>query len=95
MTGDVLPKLWAIIDSRKKELPPNSYTTQLFTLGEVEILKKIGEEAVEVILAASAQGDDQVLYESADLLYHIMVMLAMRGLTWQQLEDELARRFQT
>ncbi len=61
--------------------------------GENEILKKIGEEAVEVIIAAKGEGDGRVLYEMADLIYHAMVLLAARDLTWSDVEAELARRF--
>jgi phosphoribosyl-ATP pyrophosphohydrolase len=66
---------------------------QLLEAGENEILKKIGEEAVEVIIAAKGEGDGRVLYEMADLIYHAMVLLAARDLTWSDVEAELARRF--
>jgi phosphoribosyl-ATP pyrophosphohydrolase len=66
---------------------------QLLEAGENEILKKIGEEAVEVIIAAKGEGDDRVLYEMSDLIYHAMVLLAARGLAWSDVEAELARRF--
>ena len=71
---------------------PNSYTAQLFDAGEDEIVKKIGEEAVEVILAAKGQGDERVISEVADLLYHTLVLLAARGLTLEQVEAELEKR---
>lgn len=89
----VLQTLLATIEERKKNPRPGSYTAKLLTDGEDEILKKIGEEAVEVIIAAKGQGDDRILYEMADLLYHCMVLLAARNLTWAELEAELARRF--
>ena len=88
-----MQQLWATIQARKTEMPEGSYTAQLFRAGENEVLKKIGEESVEIILAAKDEGDDRVIYESADLIYHLLVLLALRGLTWEQVEMELARRF--
>jgi phosphoribosyl-ATP pyrophosphohydrolase len=85
--------LFHIIESRKTAPPSGSYTASLFAKGENEICKKIGEEAVEVILAAKGEGDDRVIYEMADLVYHNLVLLAARGLTWNAVEQELARRF--
>lgn len=91
--SDTLARLWAIIEQRRQQRPAGSYTVQLLEAGENEILKKVGEEAVEVILAAKGEGDDRVLYELADLIYHTMVLLAARGQTWSDVEAELARRF--
>lgn len=88
-----LQQLWTTIISRKENLPAGSYTTHLFNKGENEILKKIGEESVEVIIAAKGEGDDRIIYESADLIYHLMVLLAARDLSWKQVEAELASRF--
>jgi phosphoribosyl-ATP pyrophosphohydrolase len=93
MTTTVLQQLMATIQARKTEMPDDSYTAFLFRSGENEILKKVGEEAIEVLLAAQREGDDRVIYESADLIYHLLVLLAARGLSWQQIEAELARRF--
>jgi phosphoribosyl-ATP pyrophosphohydrolase len=91
--SDPLAQLWATIEQRKAQRPANSYTVQLLEAGENEILKKIGEEAVEVIIAAKGEGDDRVLYELADLIYHALVLLAARDLAWADVEAELARRF--
>ena len=66
---------------------------RLFAAGRQEILKKVGEEAVEVVLAGAMQEDERVVYESADLVYHLLVMLAERGLCWSDVESELRRRF--
>ena len=90
---DTMSRLSAVIAHRKAELPAGSYTTQLFTAGENEIVKKLGEEAIEVIVAAKAEGDDRLVYEMADLVYHALVLLASRGLAWQDVEEELVRRF--
>lgn len=94
MTSAILDHLWATIQTRKTTLPEGSYTAFLFQKGENEILKKLGEEAIEVIIAAKGEGDERVIYESADVIYHLMVLLAARGLSWEQIEAELARRFE-
>lgn len=93
MTDPIIQQLWQTIQSRKTDMPEGSYTAFLFQKGENEILKKIGEESVEVIIAAKGEGDERVIYESADLIYHLLVLLAQRGLTWTQIEAELGRRF--
>lgn len=89
----VLQSLFETIQSRKENPPPGSYTATLFAKGENEICKKIGEEAVEVIIAAKGEGDDRIIYEMSDLIYHCMVLLAARGLNWAEIEAELAHRF--
>lgn len=89
----MLDTLFETIESRKLDPPPGSYTATLFADGENEILKKIGEEAVEVIIAAKGEGDDRIIYEMADLIYHSLVLLSARGLVWQDVEEELANRF--
>ena len=71
---------------------PGSYTARLLSAGEDEVLKKVGEEAMEVILAAKGQGDARVISEVADLFYHLLVLLAARGLTLADVEAELVRR---
>jgi phosphoribosyl-ATP pyrophosphohydrolase len=91
--SEILAQLWATIEQRKQQRPAGSYTVQLLEAGENEILKKIGEEAVEVIIAAKGEGDSRVLYEMSDLIYHAMVLLAARDLAWSDVEAELARRF--
>jgi phosphoribosyl-ATP pyrophosphohydrolase len=94
-----LNRLAAVIESRKIENggnPETSYVARLFAKGDDAILKKIGEEATETVMAAKdarVAGDSaQVLYECADLWFHSLVMLAQFGLTPQQVLDELARR---
>ena len=88
----VLADLFATIVSRRARPTPGSYTAGLFAAGEDEIVKKVGEEAIEVVLAAKAQGDERLVSELADLLYHSLVLLAARGLTLAQVEAELQRR---
>jgi len=89
----VLQSLFETIQSRKENPLPGSYTAKLFATGENEICKKIGEEAVEVIIAAKGEGDDRIIYEMSDLIYHCMVLLAERNLDWSEIEAELSRRF--
>jgi phosphoribosyl-ATP pyrophosphohydrolase len=90
--SDVLDQLYATIVSRRTNAPPDSYTAKLFAAGENEIVKKLGEEAIEVIVAAKGQGDERVVSEVADLVYHSLVLLASRGIAWRAVEDELSRR---
>lgn len=87
-----LDTLFTVIEDRKMNPKPDSYTAVLFEMGEDEIVKKVGEEAVEVILAVKGQGDERVVEETADLIYHLLVMLAYRNLTWDDILAELARR---
>ena len=77
---------------RKHSLAQESYTARLIAAGADAIVKKIGEEAVEVILAAKGQGDQRVIEESADLVYHLLVLLVSRDLSWSDVETELERR---
>jgi len=90
--SDILNQLFVTIESRKTNAPPESYTAKLFAAGENEIVKKIGEEAIEVIVAAKGQTNERVVSETADLIYHAMVLLASRGIAWSTVETELARR---
>jgi phosphoribosyl-ATP pyrophosphohydrolase len=90
--SNTIQTLFTVIQGRKNQPTPNSYTTHLFTAGEDEIVKKIGEEAIELILAAKSQGDQRLIEESADLLYHLLVLLAHRNLTLADLEAELEKR---
>ena len=90
--SDILDQLYVTILDRKNNPQAGSYTHALFTAGEDEIVKKVGEEAIEVILAAKAQPDQRVIEETADLLYHLWVLLAMRGVTPAQVEAELEAR---
>jgi phosphoribosyl-ATP pyrophosphohydrolase len=88
----MLNELFTVIEERKARPVEGSYTNRLLREGEDKILKKIGEEAVEVIVAAKGQGDQRVVEETADLLYHVLVLLAARGLSLSHVEAELRRR---
>jgi phosphoribosyl-ATP pyrophosphohydrolase/phosphoribosyl-AMP cyclohydrolase len=91
--GSVLPRLEAIIHDRKTNTRPGSYTCQLLAAGLHRLAQKVGEEAIEVLLAAQGEADERLSSEVADLVYHLLVLLAARGLTWTDVEAELARRF--
>ena len=91
--SETIRALSATIADRRALPREGSYTASLFAAGREEILKKVGEEAVEVVVAGARQDDERVLYETADLVYHLLVMLAERGLAWEDVEAELRRRF--
>ena len=92
MSNDILQRLTDTLEARKNAAPESSYVAKLFSKGEDAILKKVGEEATEVILA-SKQGDKtHLVYEVADLWFHSMVLLAHHGLSAQDVLNELVRR---
>ena len=87
-----LERLEQVILDRKLNPRPGSYTAQLFEHGLTEIAKKVGEESVEVIVAALGQSDERLVSETADLMYHSLVLLAARGVPLAQVEAELEKR---
>lgn len=89
---DTLNRVFATIKDRQATPRPGSYTNQLLNAGIDEITKKVGEEAIEVIIAAQHQGNERLISELADLTYHCMVLLAHMGLTPEDVSGELARR---
>jgi phosphoribosyl-ATP pyrophosphohydrolase/phosphoribosyl-AMP cyclohydrolase len=94
-TGSVscfAPALWRTIAQRALERPAGSYTTELLDAGIGACARKVGEEAVELSVAALDEPDERVVEEAADLVYHLYVLLAARGLDIAAVEDELARR---
>jgi phosphoribosyl-ATP pyrophosphohydrolase len=90
--SDVLDRLAGLLEARKSADPQSSYVAKLYAKGMDGILKKIGEEAAETIIAAKDGDPQKIIYETADLWFHCMVMLAQAGLKPQQVLDELARR---
>ncbi len=90
--GDVLNELYSVIESRKRERPEGSYTSYLFEQGLDKILKKLGEESSETIIAAKNEDRDALVRESCDLLYHLLVLFAEREVSLAEVRDELARR---
>jgi len=93
MSDDILKRLMAVLESRKGGDPSGSYVAKLYDQGIDTILKKIGEESVETIIAAKSGDKEQIIYETADLWFHSLVLLAQQDLTAQQVLDELDRRF--
>ena len=97
--AEVLERLFQIIESRKGASPDSSYTAKLFSKGLKKISQKLGEESAETIIAALVEDEDALAGESADLLYHLLVLWSARGLdpekVWEKLavSDEEAERF--
>ena len=87
-----LTQLDALIEKRGRERPNGSYTTQLFESGLRRIAQKVGEEGVETALAAVTQDDEALLEECADLVYHLMVLVRARGMSWADVTRVLAER---
>ena len=93
-TDDILDELFAVIEDRKETLPEDSYTASLFTheKGENAVLEKLGEETTELLLAAKDDDHDEIAHESADIVYHMLVLLAMKDMDIEDLRAELAER---
>ena len=87
-----LEGLYELLQGRKKNLPQGSYTTYLFEKGTDKILKKVGEECTEVIIAGKADDKKETIYEIADLAYHVMVLMTQMGITVEDVHRELASR---
>ena len=89
---DVLTRLAEMLEARKSADPASSYVAKLYSKGVDSILKKVGEEAAETIIAAKNGSKDEIIYETADLWFHTLIMLANAGLSPQDVLNELARR---
>ena len=87
-----LRDLYALLEGRKRDKPEGSYTTYLFEKGLDKILKKVGEESTEVIIAAKAEDRKETVYELADLMYHAMVLMVEMGIPLEEVRQELASR---
>lgn len=91
--SDVLTQLAEVLEARKHAAPDSSYVAGLYAKGLDAILKKIGEEATETVMAAKDGNAEQIVHETADLWFHTLVLLAQQGLGPQPVLDELERRF--
>ncbi|USZ70573.1 phosphoribosyl-ATP diphosphatase [Natronosalvus halobius] len=91
---DTLEALFAVIEDRKETLPADSYTASLFTheKGENAVLEKLGEESTELVLAAKDDDREEIAHEAADIVYHLLVLLSMKGIDLAELEAELEAR---
>ncbi len=90
--NEILQRLTALLEERKNADPKTSYVAKLYHKGMNSILKKVGEEAAETIIAAKDGSQEDLIYETADLWFHTMVMLSKAGLSAQDVLKELARR---
>jgi phosphoribosyl-ATP pyrophosphohydrolase/phosphoribosyl-AMP cyclohydrolase len=90
--GGGIQQLYDLITTRKKTRPEGSYTTKLFDQGIDKIVKKLGEEAVETVIAAKNDSSERIVEETADLLYHLMVTLVEKGVTLEEIQKELTKR---
>ncbi len=90
--SDILNRLAELLEQRKAADPSASYVAKLYAKGMDSILKKVGEEATETVIAAKGGNKEEIIYETADLWFHTLVMLAKAGLKPQDVLDELARR---
>jgi len=91
---DVIDEVFAVIEDRRERLPEDSYTASLFTheKGENAVLEKLGEETTELLLAAKDDDREAIAHESADIVYHLLVLLAMNDMDFGDLRAELAER---
>jgi len=92
MTDDVLARLAAAISARRAESPEKSYTRQLLDAGPAACAKKLGEEAVEAVIAGVSQDDEALRAEAADLVYHLLVLLEARGIAFSEVLAVLEKR---
>jgi len=90
---NILARLAEVLEARKTAEPDSSYVAKLYAKGLDQILKKVGEEATETVMAAKDGDKDKIIYEVADLWFHTMVLLAQQGLSPDDVLAELARRF--
>ena len=88
----VFEKVYDVIMDRKLHPKEGSYTNYLFDKGIDKILKKVGEEATEIIIAAKNPDPEEIIYEISDFLYHAMVLMAEKGVSWEDITKELANR---
>jgi phosphoribosyl-ATP pyrophosphohydrolase len=87
-----LEELYTIIESRKKNMPSDSYAASLFRDGEDRIIQKIGEEATEVVIAAKNNSKDRQISEISDLLFHLLILMVQQNLTLPMIYSQLAKR---
>lgn len=90
---EILTQLTTVLEERKQADPTSSYVAKLYSKGLDSILKKVGEEAAETIIAAKNGDPQQIIYETADLWFHSLVMLSHLGLDYRAVLEELNRRF--
>lgn len=93
--GEVLETLYSVLVERKQSMKDESYTSLLYKKGEDAILKKIGEESGELIIASKGGDREKIIHEIVDLWFHCMVLMGFKGLTFDEIADEFLRRMGT
>ena len=91
--GSIINKLYKLIESRKEEPVKDSYTNYLFDEGREKILKKIGEESSEIIIASMSENKSELIYELSDFIYHALVLMVNDKITLEDIVDELSKRY--
>lgn len=90
---EIFHQLYKLIEDRKQNLPENSYVSKLFKKGSDKIIQKVGEEAIETVIALKNADREEIVYETADLIFHLLVALVDRGVKIEEIQDELLRRY--
>ena len=90
--NNTLQRLYQVVLDRKEHPQEGSYTCYLFDKGLDKILKKVGEECTEIVIAAKNPDKEEIKYEISDFMYHVMVLMAEKDVTWEEITRELARR---
>ena len=90
---EILEKLYEKIQDRKKNLPENSYVATLFKKGSDKIIQKVGEEAIETVIALKNRNKDEIIYEASDLIFHLIVALVDTGVKIEDIQEELLKRY--
>ena len=89
---DIMRELYSVIKDRQEHPVEGSYTNYLFEKGTDKISKKLGEEATEIVIASKNPEEKEIVYEISDFLYHMMVLMAEKNVSWEDVTDELSRR---
>ncbi len=90
---EIITDLYAKIVGRKEQSPEESYVARLFNKGSDKIIQKVGEEAIETVIGLKNKNSSEIIYESSDLIFHLLVALVDAGVTIDQIEDELLKRY--
>jgi len=92
MTNDIIARVEQIIAQRQREMPEGSYTAYLFREGQDKILKKLGEETTETVIASKNHDRREIAYEASDLVYHLLVLLRYHDMAWSDIVAEVEHR---
>ena len=90
---EIFHQLYKLIEDRKKNLPENSYVSKLFKKGSDKIIQKVGEEAIETVIALKNSDKNEIVYETTDLIFHLLVALVDKGVKLEEIQEELLRRY--